>query len=46
MQSNALKFTLRGSVTIKAIVFEENDDDYLEISVIDTGAGIEEDKIV
>jgi len=42
LQSNALKFTKEGKVEIKAEIIhdEENIDDYLKISVIDTGVGI------
>ena len=46
-QSNALKFTDKGRVTIKTSIVEKEatGDRYLEISVIDTGIGIkEEDK--
>ena len=46
-QSNALKFTDKGRVTIKTSIVEKeaSGDRYLEISVIDTGIGIkEEDK--
>ena len=39
MQSNALKFTDKGKVTIKA----ESDERKLKISVIDTGIGIKEE---
>ena len=42
MQSNALKFTEKGKITIKGNVFEDNGDFFLELSVIDTGAGIKE----
>ena len=45
LQSNALKFTERGSVIIKARVYDSQDDQFLEVSVVDTGAGIkDEDK--
>ena len=44
-QSNAIKFTDTGSVTIRADVFSKNDESYLEIAIIDTGIGIKvEDK--
>ena len=36
LQSNALKFTENGSVLIKVLV----DDNFLQISVVDTGVGI------
>ena len=39
LQSNALKFTDKGKVTIKA----ESDETKLKISVIDTGIGIKEE---
>ena len=39
LQSNALKFTDKGKVTIKA----ESDERKLKISVIDTGIGIKEE---
>ena len=42
-QSNAIKFTDVGSVTIQVDVFTKNDDQYLEIAIIDTGIGIKED---
>ena len=48
LQSNALKFTEKGSITIKAEVILENEDSYLQMSVIDTGVGIkleEQDKL-
>ena len=40
---NAIKFTDVGHVTIKAETFIKNDDQYLCVSVIDTGIGIAED---
>jgi signal transduction histidine kinase len=40
LQSNALKFTNEGKVTIKAEVKEYINGHYLEISIIDTGVGI------
>ena len=48
LQSNAQKFTEKGSITIKAEVILENEDSYLQMSVIDTGVGIkleEQDKL-
>src|SRR5512139_2254387 len=39
---NALKFTEKGNVTVKASKFEE---DIMEISVADTGIGIREDEL-
>ena len=42
MQSNALKFTERGSVVIEGRVYENDNEKYLEISVVDTGAGIKD----
>ena len=45
LQSNAVKFTDEGKVTIRPRIFNQNGDKILEISVIDTGIGIkEEDK--
>lgn len=45
LQSNALKFTEKGSVTIKAEVRQENEEMFLNITVTDTGIGIkDEDK--
>ena len=38
--TNAVKFTERGSVTIKAKDYEEDEKDYIEIDIIDTGIGI------
>jgi two-component system sensor histidine kinase/response regulator len=44
--SNAVKFTLKGSVTLRATLVEENDDDLLvRFEVADTGIGIEPDKL-
>lgn len=40
LQSNALKFTEEGSVTIKAEVTVKDEESYLNISVTDTGIGI------
>ena len=42
MQSNALKFTEFGSVTIKAMIELQEEVQYLKISVKDTGIGISE----
>ena len=44
MQSNALKFTDVGRVLIKGKIISktENEEKYLEISVIDTGTGIKD----
>ena len=42
-QSNALKFTDSGSVTIKVNITLIDQDKYLEVSVIDTGIGIKEE---
>ena len=45
LQSNALKFTTKGSVTIKAEVLEKEEGLILQLSVTDTGIGIkDEDK--
>ena len=43
LQSNALKFTEQGSVTIKATTVFENEETYLNISVTDTGIGIKKE---
>ena len=43
LQSNAIKFTNRGRVIIRAVVIRQNDESILEISVIDTGSGIKEE---
>ena len=40
LQSNARKFTETGKVEIHVSIYNSNDSLYLEISVIDTGAGI------
>ncbi|WP_169570287.1 ATP-binding protein [Sneathiella limimaris] len=46
LASNAVKFTDKGSVTVKSQVTEETDDQVkLLITVTDTGIGIEQDKI-
>ena len=44
LQSNALKFTERGSVIIRARIYNFDDGEYLEVSVIDTGAGIKDEE--
>ena len=41
LQSNALKFTEKGKVEINIKIIEQFHEDYLQISVIDTGVGIE-----
>ncbi len=44
--SNAVKFTTKGTITVKAILInEDNDTATIEFSVIDTGIGISESKI-
>lgn len=43
--SNAIKFTERGSVTIKAVMTSNGKDQKLKVSLIDTGIGISEDKL-
>ncbi len=41
LQSNALKFTEIGKVEIEVKILEQpNGEQYLEVSVIDTGVGI------
>ena len=40
LQSNALKFTIKGSVKIKVEIISINNHSFLEVSVIDTGIGI------
>ena len=40
LQSNAMKFTTKGGITIQVEIIKIQDQDYLEISVIDTGIGI------
>ena len=42
LQSNALKFTDKGSVMINGRIFSIEGDKYLEISVVDTGTGIKD----
>lgn len=43
LQSNALKFTKNGSVTIKAEAYEEGNQSYLKLAVHDTGIGISQE---
>ena len=43
LQSNALKFTDKGSVTIKVNIRTQFEKNFLELSVIDTGIGIKEE---
>jgi len=40
LQTNALKFTQRGSVVIHVEIIEIENKEFLEVSVIDTGIGI------
>ena len=40
LQSNALKFTNSGSVTIIVEIEQQNDERHLKVSVKDTGTGI------
>ena len=40
LQSNAMKFTQNGSITIQVEIIQEENQDFLVISVIDTGIGI------
>ena len=42
LQSNALKFTKEGSVSIHLKIIQIEQQNYLQISVIDTGVGIEQ----
>ena len=42
LQSNALKFTEMGSVTIRGKTYVDNNETNLELEVIDTGAGIKD----
>jgi PAS domain S-box-containing protein len=42
---NAVKFTNSGSITISAHIINENENRYFQIKLIDTGIGIEKDKI-
>ena len=39
-QSNAIKFTDKGSVIIRPLIFTKDNEKYLEISIEDTGIGI------
>ena len=41
LQSNALKFTQEGKVQIDVKIVAKQEDKFLEISVTDTGVGIE-----
>lgn len=43
IQSNALKFTEVGSVTINVEITEEGNNQYLKVSVADTGMGIKDE---
>jgi signal transduction histidine kinase len=43
LQSNALKFTTKGSVGIFVEILEQNDGRFLRLSVKDTGIGIKKD---
>ena len=40
--NNALRFTSEGSVTLSCQAIEGNNDNYVEIKIVDTGAGIPE----
>ena len=40
IQSNALKFTKKGSVKIRVEIEDREEDQFLKVSVIDTGVGI------
>ena len=40
LQANAIKFTTEGSVTIKGQTYIEDNETWLQLSVIDTGIGI------
>jgi signal transduction histidine kinase len=40
LQSNALKFTLKGRVVNRVEILEQDSKRYIQISVIDTGIGI------
>jgi len=45
LQQNALKFTEEGSVTVSAQILSEEDGEFLQVSIADTGVGIrDEDK--
>jgi signal transduction histidine kinase/DNA-binding response OmpR family regulator len=43
--SNASKFTEKGTVTLKAVRKIEEDADYMELSVIDTGIGMTQEQL-
>jgi signal transduction histidine kinase/DNA-binding response OmpR family regulator len=43
--SNASKFTEKGTVTLKAVRHMEEDADYMELSVIDTGIGMTQEQL-
>ena len=43
LQSNALKFTEKGSVRIEVSIEERNEKRFLKIEVIDTGKGIKQE---
>ena len=43
LQSNALKFTQKGSVQVHVKIIEVKKRNYLQISVIDTGIGIKKE---
>lgn len=43
--SNAIKFTTKGSVNIKAVMEADGDKNTLKVSLIDTGIGISSDKL-
>ena len=40
--ANAVKFTSIGSVTVKVKDYEEDEKDYIQIDIIDTGEGIKQ----
>lgn len=43
IQSNALKYTERGFVRIDCQIIQENEAQFLEVSVVDSGVGIKEE---
>jgi PAS domain S-box-containing protein len=46
LMSNAIKFTMKGKITVSVRLFEENEDNViLEFEVADTGIGIAKDKL-
>lgn len=46
LMSNAVKFTTKGKITVKAILLNEDDEQAtIEFSISDSGIGIQEDKI-